>query len=278
MGRRNATGPTRPRARRRQRRVRRRVGRGSSVVAEVPGSRDARPHHVRMHDAFGDVLKAVLNSGDLPACGGTPAATVWHINDPSSADRYGLAISEHGTLLPIGDALRRSRPERPVRADREQQGRPALPRPDHPDRHPRPNRRPSRPRPRLLLPRLRPAPITLPTPPHHRLGQRRPHRHRQPHPALRPPPPRTRQTRLALPHVGRATALATTRLARPHTEHPSATPGTSPCPPTQPETGQHPVVHPADRVDSRAPETAQSTPASLGSDHQRCWPARGVLS
>ncbi len=32
----------------------------------------------------------------------------------------------------------------------------------------------------------------------------------------------------------RATALATTRLARPHTEHPSATPDTSPCPPTNP--------------------------------------------
>ncbi len=83
-----------------------------------------------MHDAFGDVLKAVLNSGDLPACGGTPAAIVWHINDEALLrDRYGLAVSEHGTLLPIGDALRLCDQSRAVRADREQQGRPALPRP-----------------------------------------------------------------------------------------------------------------------------------------------------
>ncbi len=38
-----------------------------------------------MHDAFGDVLKAILNSGDLPACGGTPAAMVWHIRDEVAA-------------------------------------------------------------------------------------------------------------------------------------------------------------------------------------------------
>ena len=80
-------------------------------MAEKPGSRDARSHHVRMHDAFGDVLKAILNSGDLPACGGTPAATVWHIKDTQLRDQYGLAVSEHGTLLPVGDALRALRPE-----------------------------------------------------------------------------------------------------------------------------------------------------------------------
>ena len=59
-----------------------------------------------MHDAFGDVLKAVLNSGDLPACGGTPAATIWHLDDVQLRDRHGLAVSEHGTLIPVGDALR----------------------------------------------------------------------------------------------------------------------------------------------------------------------------
>ena len=127
---------------------------GRSGVVEVPGSRDDRPHHVRMHDAFGDVLKAILNSGDLPACGGTPAATVWHIKDTQLRDRYGFAVSEHGTLLPVGDALRACDQSAAVRADREQQGRPALPRPDHPDRHPRPDRRPSRARPRLFLPGL----------------------------------------------------------------------------------------------------------------------------
>ena len=101
--------------------------------------------------------QAVLNSGDLPACGGTPAAIIWHIDDQVLRERYGLAISEHGTLLPVGDALRDGRPGRAVPADRERQGGPALPRPDHADRHPRPNRRPRRPGPRLLLPRLRPA-------------------------------------------------------------------------------------------------------------------------
>ncbi len=77
----------------------------------MPGSRDERTHDVRMHDAFGDVLKAILNTGDLPACGGTPAAIVWHIKDNQLRDRHGLAVSEHGTLLPVGDALRALRPD-----------------------------------------------------------------------------------------------------------------------------------------------------------------------
>ena len=86
---------------------------GRAMVAwpRCPARRDERPHQVRMHDAFGDVLKAILNSGDLPACGGTPAATVWHINDTQLRDQHGLAVSEHGTLLPVGDALRAWRPE-----------------------------------------------------------------------------------------------------------------------------------------------------------------------
>ncbi len=81
-------------------------GDDSAAVVEVPGTRDDRPHHVRMHDAFSDVLKSVLNSGDLPACGGTPAAIVWHIDNEVLRSRYGFAVSEHGTLLPVGDALR----------------------------------------------------------------------------------------------------------------------------------------------------------------------------
>jgi hypothetical protein len=31
---------------------------------------------------------------------------VWHITDDQLRDRYGLAVSEHGTLIPIQDALR----------------------------------------------------------------------------------------------------------------------------------------------------------------------------
>ncbi len=65
-----------------------------------PAARDARTLDERMHDAFHATLTAVLNSGDLPASGGTPAAMVWHISDDQLRDRYALAVSEHGTLLP----------------------------------------------------------------------------------------------------------------------------------------------------------------------------------
>jgi hypothetical protein len=71
----------------------------------LPG-RDARTLDERTHDAFHDVLVSVLNGGDLPASGGTPASMVWHLSDDQLRTRYGLAVSEHGTLIPAGDALR----------------------------------------------------------------------------------------------------------------------------------------------------------------------------
>jgi Domain of unknown function (DUF222) len=67
--------------------------------------RDARPLGARRYDALVAVFKSVLNSGDLPASGGTPATTVWHITDDQLRDRYGLAVSEHGTMIPVADAL-----------------------------------------------------------------------------------------------------------------------------------------------------------------------------
>ena len=137
--------------------------------APCPPGRPPHPDE-RMHDAFGDVLKVVLNSGDLPACGGTPAAMVWHITDDQLRDRYGLAVSEHGTLLPVADALRVCDQTHLYVLIENSEGRPALPRPHHPDRHPRPDHRPGRPRPRLLLPRLRPPTQPLPTTPHQRLA------------------------------------------------------------------------------------------------------------
>ncbi len=67
--------------------------------------RDSRTHGERMHDALKDVFTSVLNAGDLPASGGTPACTVWHITDDQLRNRYGLAVSEHGSLTPVADAL-----------------------------------------------------------------------------------------------------------------------------------------------------------------------------
>ena len=197
-------------------------------TAPQPGGTPA-PHHVRMHDAFGDVLQAVLNSGDLPACGGTPAATIWHIPDQVLRERYGFAISEHGTLLPIQDALHAADQSALYLLIENSQGVPlylgrttriatpgqtaALAARDQGCSFPGCDRPPSH---------CQRHHITA-------LGQRRPHQHRQPHPALRPPPPRTHQTRLGVPHVGRSAALATTRLARPPPRHPP----------------QHPTLHPA---------------------------------
>jgi hypothetical protein len=73
----------------------------------LPG-RDPRTLGERTHDAFRDVLIFVLNAGDLPASGGTPATVVWHVTDGQLRDRYGLAVSEHGTLTPVTDALRQA--------------------------------------------------------------------------------------------------------------------------------------------------------------------------
>jgi Domain of unknown function (DUF222) len=73
--------------------------------AASPDGRDARSPGERNHDALRDLLVHSLNRGDLPACGGTPATIVFHIREDRLASQYGLAVTDHGQLIPIRDAL-----------------------------------------------------------------------------------------------------------------------------------------------------------------------------
>jgi hypothetical protein len=51
------------------------------------------------------VGRRLLNAGDLPACGGTPASVVIHLDHTQLATRTGLAHTEHGTTIPLPQAL-----------------------------------------------------------------------------------------------------------------------------------------------------------------------------
>ena len=97
-------------------------------------------------------------------------------------------------------------------------------RPDQPGRHPRPTGRPGRPRRRLCGGRLRPAPGLVRSPPPPTLAARRPHRPRQPGPALPGPSSRGPRGRLA----------AGPRPRRPADRHP--TPPKTRVPPPDPAT------------------------------------------
>ena len=140
---------------RRRHRRRRTVRQARGAGFPDPRGADARRAQGRVH--IGPQLRATCRHPAEPR-----PAMVWHITDDQLRNRYGLAVSEHGTLHP-------GRRTRSSQADQSQlyvliedsQRRPALPRPHHADRHPRPDRSAGGARPGLLLPRLRPA--TRPT-------------------------------------------------------------------------------------------------------------------
>ena len=86
----------------------------SKPVPAGPAGIDERRPEQRRHDALHDAGLRLLNSGDLPASGGTPATVVIHVTKDQydahtrarAVETSGLAETEHGALLPIGSALR----------------------------------------------------------------------------------------------------------------------------------------------------------------------------
>ena len=73
-----------------------------------PNGPDRRTPAQRLHDALHDAGTRLLNSGELPACGGTPATVVIHLTQSqydAGTARAGLVETEHGNLLPLGAAF-----------------------------------------------------------------------------------------------------------------------------------------------------------------------------
>jgi hypothetical protein len=73
-----------------------------------PDGPDRRTPAQRVHDALHDAGTRLLDSGDLPACGGTPATVVIHMTQEQYDARTsapGLVETEHGNVLPVGAAF-----------------------------------------------------------------------------------------------------------------------------------------------------------------------------
>ena len=111
--------------------------------------------------------------------------------------------------------------------------------------HPRPLDRPRDPRPALHLPRLPPTTGDVPGPPPHPLARRRPHRPRQPRPAVRTPPPHPPPHPLADP----------AQPPRPKTRIPTTTQ-------TRPDIGMDPISTTARLVEVRS--DSEGEPSCLG--------------
>ena len=181
---------------------------------------DPRHHGQRMHDAVEDVCDRLLRSENpVQEAGGTPATVIITIDIDDLLNKTGYAVASDGTLIPTEPSP--SSRSRPRYTPHSSPARPSAARPDPADRHLRPNRRPNRPRPRLLLPRLRHRPRMDRTTPCLALDRRRQHRPDNLTLLLPLPPPQLRQQRLALPdQPRRTTRMDTTLVDRPATSTP----------------------------------------------------------
>ncbi len=76
------------------------------VPADESGAPDSRTPGQRLHDALLAVVDRILASGDLPACGGVPVTMVVHLTKEQFVSRRGLAVTDHGHLIPVTEAFR----------------------------------------------------------------------------------------------------------------------------------------------------------------------------
>lgn len=162
--------------------------------ADDAAERDTRTVAQRHHDALRAALRSTLVSTELGSHHGLPVTVIVTTTLKELQDAAGIATTGSGTRLPMRDLIRAAAHAHHYLAIFDDHGR-AL----HLGRSQRiasPGSAPraTRPRPWLHPPRLPCARIPLPSPPHHRMRPRRPHRHRQPHLRLRTasPPPRPR--------------------------------------------------------------------------------------
>ena len=186
---------------------------------------DTRHHGQRMHDALEDVCDRLLRGrrnpdptnpdptmpggtiagGTIPDAGGTPATVIITFTIEDLLATTGYAVASDGTLIRTETALKLADSGRHLFRRRHRQRSGAESGPDAQDRHPRPNHRVDRPRPRLLLPRLRHTPRLVRTAPHPGLDRRRRDEPGQPHLVVPLPPPHLRRPRLDLPTQRRRT-------------------------------------------------------------------------
>ncbi|SLB92650.1 Conserved protein of uncharacterised function possible rep13e12 repeat protein [Mycobacteroides abscessus subsp. bolletii] len=156
--------------------------------ADDAAERDTRTVAQRHHDALRAALRSNLVSTELGSHHGLPVTVIVTTTLKELQDAAGIATTGSGTRLPMRDLIRAAAHAHHYLAIFDDHGR-AL----HLGRSQRiasPGSAPraTRPRPWQHPPRLPRPRIPLPGPPHHRMGPRRPHRHRQPHLRLHPPP------------------------------------------------------------------------------------------
>ncbi|SLF23899.1 Conserved protein of uncharacterised function possible rep13e12 repeat protein [Mycobacteroides abscessus subsp. bolletii] len=148
--------------------------------ADDAAERDTRTVAQRHHDALRAALRSTLVSTELGSHHGLPVTVIVTTTLKELQDAAGIATTGSGTRLPMRDLIRAAAHAHHYLAIFDDHGR-AL----HLGRSQRiasPGSAPraTRPRPWLHPPRLPCARIPLPSPPHHRMRPRRPHRHRQP--------------------------------------------------------------------------------------------------
>ncbi|SHR46595.1 Conserved protein of uncharacterised function, possible phage protein [Mycobacteroides abscessus subsp. bolletii] len=148
--------------------------------ADDAAERDTRTVAQRHHDALRAALRSTLVSTELGSHHGLPVTVIVTTTLKELQDAAGIATTGSGTRLPMRDLIWMATHAHHYLAIFDDHGR-AL----HLGRSQRiasPGSAPraTRPRPWLHPPRLPCARIPLPSPPHHRMRPRRPHRHRQP--------------------------------------------------------------------------------------------------
>ena len=99
-----------------------------------------------MHDALEDVCDRLLRSDTIPDAGGTPATLIITIDIEDLLTGTGYGITSDGTLIPTDQVRGMTDQAEVYYAFLDRNGVPLEPRPDPTHRHPRPIRRPVRPR------------------------------------------------------------------------------------------------------------------------------------
>ncbi len=189
---------------------------------------DHRTVGQRNADALVEICRRTLASDETPTSFGFPAHIAVTIGYDQLKTAVGVGTLDTGTPIAAEDIRRYACDATILPVAAELHRRPARRRPRHPGLHQRTQTRRRAPRPRLRLPRLRPAAQLVQRAPHHPLGRRRTHQPRQRRPALRHPPhthppprmdrpPRTRPTTPSSPHPTGSTPP----------DNPAATPHTS---------------------------------------------------
>ena len=78
----------------------------SAPVPAADGEPDRRTAGQRRYDAFEDIGRRALRTGELPDCGGTPATVLITITLDELESRAGVATTAHGGLISVPEALR----------------------------------------------------------------------------------------------------------------------------------------------------------------------------